>query len=422
MVFKRRVMPLPEYVTWNRRWSQWNKNQLPYQPTTGFDENAGEQLTLFDMDPDPEVLRQRILVEDSELTRYCAAIVADHARPYGWSVRRRNAVIQSLWMLKTLRPTPTAKVRASDVVALRRYDGTISSTLDVLAAAALLIEDVPTRVKRYFTAEFIDSGALPLLMRQHLQLWVQIMLGGSRRAPRQLPREPTTVELHIQGLAPVVQTWAEAGRQSFAEITKDDILAALGALPTDTSHRRFAENGPKSLFKILKGRRLIFANPVRGLDLTRRATNIPLRLDTAVIRAEPGLAEPRRRARRSPGGLPRSHRQAAARTAGDRHRRPPPPRRPRHPTAAPVRTRLAAWRDYRNQTWPASANPHLLFNRRTAHDSAPAAAPSPGRTAPYDHAPCARTASSTRSTPPAATHAASATSSGSASNAPPATS
>src|SRR3546814_3422258 len=68
----------------------------------------------------------------------------------GWSVRQRNAVIQSLRLLQILRPTPTAKVRASDVVALRRYDGTITSTLDVLAEAGLLIEDVPTRVERYF--------------------------------------------------------------------------------------------------------------------------------------------------------------------------------------------------------------------------------------------------------------------------------
>ncbi|WP_231941162.1 hypothetical protein [Arthrobacter sp. U41] len=36
------------------------------------------------------------------------------------------------------------------------------------------------------------------------------------------------------------------------------------------------------------------------------------------------------------------------------------------PLAAPVRTRLAAWLDQRNRTWPGSANPHLLINRRTA--------------------------------------------------------
>ncbi len=36
------------------------------------------------------------------------------------------------------------------------------------------------------------------------------------------------------------------------------------------------------------------------------------------------------------------------------------------PLAAPVRTRLAAWLDYRSSTWPHSINPHLLINRRTA--------------------------------------------------------
>lgn len=169
---------------------------------------------------------------------------------------------------------------------MRRIDGTISSTIDVLVEAGLLIRDIPTRVERYFTATFIDSGALPDAMRQHLELWLQIMLGESRHAPRQFPREPETVELHLQGLAPVVHAWVEAGRRSFAEITQDDILTALAGLPKSTSHRHFAENGSKSLVKILKGRRLVFANPMRGIDLTRVATNIPLPLDTELIRAE----------------------------------------------------------------------------------------------------------------------------------------
>ncbi|PWN04350.1 hypothetical protein DJ010_01520 [Nocardioides silvaticus] len=367
MVFKRRATPLPDYVSWDARWSMKNKNQLSYHPGTSFDEHAREQLTLFDMDPDPDVLRNRILLEDSELTRYCAAIVADHARRYGWSVRQRNAVMQTLRMLQTVRPTPTARIRASDVVALRRYDGTITSTLDVLAEAELLIEDVPTRVERYFNAKFIESGSLPDAMREHLRLWLQVMLGGSRQAPRQLPREPETVEIHIQGLAPVVQVWVEAGRRSFAEITKDDILAALATLPTGTSHRHFAENGLKSLFKILKGRRLVFANPMRGIDLTRVHTNIPMPLDLALIRAEldsPNPAVALAVALVAFHGLTgKQVRELGLTDIVDGRL---------HldgrdiPLAAPVRTRVSAWLDYRSQTWPATANPHLLINRRTA--------------------------------------------------------
>ncbi|MDN4175227.1 MULTISPECIES: hypothetical protein [Nocardioides] len=367
MVFKRRATPVPDYVRRDRRWSTKTKNQLPYEPGTSFDDNALEQLILFDMDPDPAVLRQRLLVEDSELTRYCAAIVADHARRYGWSVKQRNAVTQSLRLLQILRPTSTAKVRASDVVALRRYDGTITSTLDVLAEAGLLIEDVPTRVERYFNAKFIESGALPDTMRGHLQLWLQIMLGGSRQAPRQVPREPETVEIHIQGLAPVVQAWVEAGRQSFAEISTDDILAALAALPAGTSHRHFAEIGLKSLFKILKGRRLVFTNPIKDIDLTRIATNLPLPLDPALIRAEldsPNSALALAVALVAFHGLTgKQVRELQLSDIVDGRL---------HldgrdiPLAAPVRTRLSAWLDHRNRTWPATANPHLLINRRTA--------------------------------------------------------
>jgi len=375
------------------------------------------------MDPDPEVLRQRLLVEDSELTRYCAAIVAYHARRYGWSVRQRNAVIQSLRLLQILRPTPTAKVRASDVVALRRYDGTITSTLDVLAEARLLIEDVPTRVERYFNTKFIESGALPDPMREHLQLWLQTMLGGSRQAPRQLPREPETVELHIQGLAPVVQAWVEAGRQSFAEISKDDILVALASPPAGTSHRHFAENGLKSLFKILKGRRLVFADPMRGIDLTRVRSNLPLPLDPALIRAEldsPNPAVALAVALVAFHGLTGKQVRELHLTdivdgrlqLDDRD----------IPLAAPVRTRLSAWlttatepgRPPRTHTCSSTDAPRRGWS--------PAGAPFPGRTAASAHGRCARTASSTRSTPPAATYAASTTCSDSASRPPPATS
>jgi hypothetical protein len=367
MLFKRRSIPMPDYVTWTDRWSKKNKNQLPYQPGTGFDEHALAQLALFDMDPDPEVLRRRILAEDSELTRYCAAILADHARRYGWSVRQRNAVMQTLRMLQTVRPTPTAKIRASDVVALRRYDGTITSTTDVLAEAGLLIEDVPTRIERYFDATFIASRELPSVMEEHLRLWLQIMLGGSRQAPRQIPRDPATVELHIRGIAPIVQAWVEAGRQSFAEITQADISMALAALPSDTSHRHFADTGLRSLFKILKGRRLVFANPMRGLKPIPVSTTIPLPLNTALIRTElssPNPAVALAVALVAFHALTRKQLRELQLTDisdGRLHLD-----RRDFPLAAPVRTRLAAWLDYRNATWPNSANPHLLVNRKTA--------------------------------------------------------
>ncbi len=282
-------------------------------------------------------------------------------------MRQRSAVIWSLRVLQTLRSTPSAKIPASDVIALRRYDGTISSTLDVLTEAGLLIEDVPTHTERYFTAKFIAAGGLPPLMREHLRLWLQIMLGGSRQAPRQIPRDPATVRLHILGIAPVVQTWVQAGRPSFAEITQDDVRDALATLPTDSTHRHHAESGLKSLFKILKGRRLVFTNPMTGLPATPVATTIPLPLDPALIRAELNSPHP---VLALAVALVAFHALTGKQVRellitdiidGRLHLAGR-----EFPLAAPVRTRLAAWLEHRNQTWPNTANPHLLINRRTA--------------------------------------------------------
>lgn len=106
---------------------------------------------------------------------------------------------------------------------------------------------------------------------------------------------------------------------------------------------------------------------MKGIDLTRVATNIPMPLDTALIRAEfdspnpavalgealialHGLTGQQVRELRLTdivdGGLHLNGRDI--------------------PLGAPSKARLAAWLDYRNATWPASANPHLLINRRPA--------------------------------------------------------
>ena len=360
MSFHRRRTPRlrPEQ---SEPWKRRDKNRLPVRPGTGFDAAAGVQQSLFQMAPDPEAVRQRVLVEDSELTRYCAAITAEHAERYGWSGRQRNDVVRSLRLLQTLRPTPTAKIRASDVLQLPLYSGNIISTIDVLAAAGLLIEDRPTSLESYFTTK---THALPPVMRQQLEVWLQVMTAGAMTAPRQRARDPQTVRLHILGIAPVITAWAQAGHQSLAEITPAQIRKSL---PERGSHRHFATIGLKSLFKTLKGRKLVFADPTRGLPTPSPATNVPLQLETAVIREELNSPEP---VIALAVALVAFHALTGKQirelrltdivdgrlALGERT----------IPLAAPVRTRLTAWLDHRNRTWPGSANPHLLINRRTA--------------------------------------------------------
>jgi hypothetical protein len=353
-------------------WKRRDKNSLPVRPGTAFDDSAGVQLMLFETAPDPEVVRQRALVEDSDLTRYCAAITGEHAQRYGWSVRQRNDVIRSLRMLQTLRPTPTAKIRASDVLQLPRYAGNIISTIDVLAAAGLLIEDRPTQLENYFNTK---TSTLPPVMKQQLEVWLQVMTKGATTAPRQRARDPQTVRLHILGIAPIISAWADAGHQSLAEITPEQVRQAL---PEKGARRHFAAIGLRSLFKTLKARKLVFANPTRGMPATSPASNVPLSLDTATIRGELNSPDPvialavalvafhaltRKRVRE----LRLTDIVDGHLIIGDRD----------IPLAAPVRTRLAAWLNHRNRTWPGSANPHLLINRRTAPRLVPVGAQFP---------------------------------------------
>ena len=74
-------------------------------------------------------------------------------------------------------------------------------------------------------------------MTQQLEVWLQVMTKGATTAPRQRARDPQTVRLHILGIAPIISAWAEAGHQSLAEITPEQVRQAL---PEKGSRRHFA--------------------------------------------------------------------------------------------------------------------------------------------------------------------------------------
>lgn len=326
-----------------------------------FQFSGWDQPALVEVAPDPELVRQRSLAEDSELTRYCAGVVLEHAERLGWSKRQRNDVIRSLRLLQTLREDPTAKVRASDVLQLPGYGGNIVSTLDVLGAAGVLIEDRPRPIETYFAAK---TSLLPPVMREQLEVWLAVMIDGATSAPRQRARDPLTVKVHVMGITPVVTAWAEAGHQSLAEITTADVLAAL---PASGSPRVWAEIGLRSLFKTLKARKLIFANPMRTMKSIRTQASVPLPLDTAVIRNELNSPNP---AIAIAVALVTFHALTAKQVAELRLTDIVDGRLRLQgrqiPLAAPVRERLTRWLDHRAKTWPNTQNPHLLITRRSA--------------------------------------------------------
>ena len=119
---------------------------------------------------------RRMRAADSDLIRLLQRVVRDHAARHGWSKRQTNDVIRSLRLLQVLQDTPGAKIHASEVPQLPRYDGNINSTLDVLAAAGMLIDDRVSHVERYFAAK---TAGLPEPMRAQLEIWLEVMLNGA---------------------------------------------------------------------------------------------------------------------------------------------------------------------------------------------------------------------------------------------------
>ena len=329
--------------------------------TPRFVPSVWTQLLLLDIAPDPELVRQRALLEDSELTRYCADVLAEHAERYGWSNRQSNDVLRSLRLLQTLRENPSAKVRASDVLQLPGYGGNVMSTLDVLQAAGLLIDDRPRPIETYFTTR---TAQLPPVMREQLEVWLAVMIDGTTSAPRQRARDPLSVKVHVMGITPVVTAWAEAGHQSLAEITTADVIAAL---PTGGSQRAWAETGLRSLFKTLKARKLIFANPTRGLKPTPPRGTVPLPMSTELIRHELDSPNP---AVALAVALVAFHALTAKQVAELRLTDIADGRLHLEgrtvPLAQPVRERLTRWLDHRAKTWPKTLNPHLLVTKKSA--------------------------------------------------------
>ncbi|WP_219819031.1 MULTISPECIES: hypothetical protein [unclassified Streptomyces] len=340
-----------------------HKRQPPALPETII---GARQLLLFRMPPGHGAVKDRALTKDSRLLRYCEPVLREHARRHAWTRRQTNSVVHTLKLLDALQDWPGATILASDVAASIRYGGTQTSTVEILAAAGLLVDDRTTAVERYFAKK---TTGLPEEMAGQLQLWFDVMLTGSATAPRRRPRHEQTIHLHIQGMAPIWRRWADQGHLSLAEISRKDFVEAL---PAEGASRLFADQGLRSVFTVLKSRKKVFTNPTRGVPGARSNTTVPVPLDTAKIRdalnspdsavalavalvAFHGLTGPQLAAVQltdiSDGKLALDGKTI--------------------PLAGPVRSRLTAYLDHRARSWPSTLNPHLFINRKTAPRTTP---------------------------------------------------
>jgi site-specific recombinase XerC len=300
-------------------------------------------------------------VPDPAMGHHLERALRDHAAAHGWSVKQTNSVGAALRAVQACQDVPGSRVLASEVVALGSIGHTIESTLEVLAVAGLLDDDRVPALRRYFERQ---TAGLPAPMLRQLEVWYDVMTNGSTTAPRRKPRHPNTVRFHTRDMNAALRSWVKIGVTDLSAI---DTVHVDAVLPESGSVRAREGQALRSLFTILKQRKMIFYNPMSRIQVGGTGTTIPQPLDTAAIRA--ALNHPRPSVALAVAlvafcGLTSAqvcHIKLTDISDGylsidDRRIR----------LAGPVKVRLAAWLDYRAQTWPNTLNPYLLVSRKSA--------------------------------------------------------
>lgn len=293
------------------------------------------------------------------------AFVREFADEHGWGINTLETVQRGLRILQGIQDTPGAAFRASEVLPLRDIPLPVRPVLDVLAAAGMLVEDrVPTIVRWYQT----QTQGLPDQMRHELDVWFDTARHGSRTPPRFRPRDDRTVRAQLNWALPTLRIWART-HDSLREIGRDDVLAAL---PASGSARTSVLQGLRSIFRVLKARKLTFVNPTSRIHLPRPENTAPAPIDLHRLRQALDSDDPTRAAL---AALLAFHavyvRQLRALQLTDVHDGRLFLDDRIVPLADPVRLRLSAYLDYRQQHWPNTANPHLFIHYRNANTTNP---------------------------------------------------
>jgi hypothetical protein len=326
------------------------------------------QLTLLDPPRDLAVGHEHTFPEptDTDLADFLHQAAAEHARTHGWSTTRRKSAQHALRLLLGMQETPGAPILASRVLELERIGLAAQGVLDVLDSINMLDDDrVPSILNWY--ANHVTN--LPEPMANEVHTWFEILRTGSSTRPRLHPRSSVTVRLRVRFVLPALRAWTAAGHRSLREITRDEIKAAL---PPSGSPRALTGQALRSLFKILKARKIIFADPTARIPLGTVERAQPVPLDLTTLRGALGSTDP---ARAALAALLAFHalRNEQLRALQLTDIRDGRLYLPDHtiPLAAPVRTRLSAWLDYRAHHWPGTMNSHMFLTRYSAVRTTP---------------------------------------------------
>lgn len=265
-----------------------------------------------------------------------------------------------------MQDTPGAAIAYSELAVLRQAYVPKLGVAEILDAAGMLVDDRTPAIDRWFTQE---TTGLPATMIDELAVWFEIMRHGSSRPPQRRPRNDNSTKTYLWATLPTFRRWATQGHDSLRSITRREVVAEL---PHEVVRRKLYGQAMRSIFAILKSRKLVFVNPAVRLGHTTDLPIVPSRLELGAVRAAFNSPDP---ARAALVALVAFHglrslqlRNVRLTDIRDRHLHL---ERRIIPLPDAVRRRLGTWLDHRAQRWPATSNPHLFINRDSARHNGP---------------------------------------------------
>jgi len=324
------------------------------------------QLLLFDMPRDLSQVSAQLPPVDAGLAGRLQAEAGRLAELRGWSPRTLSLTRRGLRILAAIHG-PGEPVRASTARQLTARNMPFPHIVDVLAGVGVLEDDRPDTLALWLDGQL---AGLPDQIRAELDTWLGILRHGG---PRRRPRSRRTIVRDIYSIRTFL---ADTGTRysTLRQVTCGDIAGWLSGRPGRSQPQDASTL--RSLFGTLKAERLIFANPTRGIRVSRRNPSVPVPLPAHLLTAAAEAAgrDPALRAVVALAGvhalLPVQIRHLRTDQIDLPGRRLDPGGLDRpldEFTAAAIRGYL----DFRGTRWPATASPYLLVTRKTAHTGEP---------------------------------------------------